>query len=106
MDVDETWAAVLDLCRELGPIVVMRSRFGPKPAMVVSGREFAHWEGPGRIDLRITASGWRRLEGRFDDDPAVSRTATRRDWIDLRLSGPADVGRLRALFEVAVAANG
>jgi hypothetical protein len=106
MDVDETWLAVTDLCRELGPVLVQRSRFAPKPAMVLGRREFAHWEGPGRIDLRITASGWRQSKNRFGHDPAITHTAGRRDWIDLHLSCLADVERLRALFETAVAANG
>lgn len=73
--------------------------------MFVGRREFAHWEGPGRVDLRITASGWQRMAKRFGDDPAVTHITARRDWIDLQLSGLADVERLRPLFESAVAAN-
>ena len=106
MDVDEAWSAVLDLCRELGPVVVRTSRFAAKPAMFLGRREFAHWEGPGRVDLRITALGWRRHMDEFAGDPAISRDRARRDWIDLHLASVADVERLRPLFETAVAANG
>jgi hypothetical protein len=105
VDVDELWAAVLDLCRRLGPVTVRRSRFADKPALVLGRREFAHWEGPGLVDLRITAAGWREQADKFAADPAVTRSAARRDWIDLRLSEVADVDRLRPLFETAVIAN-
>jgi hypothetical protein len=104
VEVDEIWSAVLDLCREHGPVVARRSRFADKPALFLGRREFAHWEGPGLVDLRITAAGWRRHADRFAGDPAVTRSSTRRDWIDLRLSGVDDVERLRPLFETAVGA--
>jgi hypothetical protein len=105
VNVDKTWSAVLDLCRELGPIAVQRSRFANKPALFVGRREFAHWDGPGLVDLRITAAGWRQHAGQFADDAAVQRDSTRRDWIDLQLTGVDDVERLRPLFETAIAAN-
>ncbi len=106
METDQAWAAVLDLCRELGPVEVRRSRFAAKPALFLGRREFAHWEAPGRVDLRITAAGWRRHAPVFAADPSVEHDPRRRDWLDLRLSGTADVDRLRPLFETAVAANG
>jgi hypothetical protein len=106
MDVDETWLAVVDLCCRLGPVTVRRSRFADKPALVLGRREFAHWEGPGLVDLRITAAGWRQRGGEFAADPAVTRSAARRDWIDLHVWNVAEVDRLRPLFETAVVANG
>lgn len=106
VDVDETWSAVLDLCQQLGPITVRRSRFAEKPALFLGRREFVHWEGPGRIDLRISAAGWREHAATFAADPAVTRSAARRDWIDLHLSSVADVDRLRPLFETAAIVNG
>jgi hypothetical protein len=105
VDADETWLALLDLCRRLGPVTERRSRFADKPALAVGRREFAHWEGLGLVDLRITAAGWRQHAAKFAADPAVARSASRRDWIDLRLSSVADVDRLRPLFETAVIAN-
>jgi hypothetical protein len=42
----------------------------------------------------------------FGADESVARDASRRDWIDLRLAGVADLDRLRPLFETTVAANG
>jgi hypothetical protein len=106
VNVDKAWTAVLDLCRELGPVTVRQSQFAAKPALFLGRREFAHWEGPGLVDLRITAAGWRQHADSFADDPAITRRTGRRDWIDLRLSDEADVERLRPLFETAVRANG
>lgn len=105
VDLDETWSAVLDLCRQLGPVKVRRSRFADKPALFLGRREFVHWEGPGLVDLRISAAGWREHAAEFEADPAVTRSAARRDWIDLHLSSVADVDRLRPLFETAVLVN-
>lgn len=105
VQVDETWSAVVELCRQLGPVEVRRSRFVDKPAIVLGRREFAHWEGPGLVDLRITAAGWRERADGFATDPAVSHSSARRDWIDLHLTRAGDVDRLRPLFETAVVAN-
>jgi hypothetical protein len=106
VDVDERWSAVIDLCRELGAVTVQRSRFADKPALFVGRREIAHWEGPGLVDLRITAAGWRKHADEFAADQAVTRRPARRDWIDLRMSSVADVDHLRPLFETAVTTNG
>jgi hypothetical protein len=106
MDVDEVWAAALDLLRELGPVDVRRSRFASKPAAWVNDHEVAHWDGPGSIDLHVTAQRWTDVRAAFDDDRAVVHEPGRRDWVVLRPASPADVDRLRALFEAAVAATG
>jgi hypothetical protein len=53
MQVDETWSAVVELCSELAPVTVRRSRFADKPALFLGRREFVHWEGPGLIDLHL-----------------------------------------------------
>lgn len=104
MNVDEFWSAVLETFRELAPVEVGRSRFGPKPAITLSGREIAHWEAPGVIDLRVTAAGWSEVRATFGDDPAVTYEQTRRDWIEVRAMS-ADVDRLRPLLAATVAHN-
>jgi hypothetical protein len=106
VDLDPTWSAVLDLCYQLAPVSVRRSRFADKPALYLGRREFVHWEGPGRVDLRISAAGWRAHAAEFATDRAITRDPGRRDWIDLHLSSAGDVDRLRPLFEAAVMANG
>jgi hypothetical protein len=102
---DRTWSAVLALCEELAPVEVRRSRFAPKPAIFLGRREFAHWEGPGRVDLRVTSKAWRGLAAEFGGDPAVEHDPGRRDWVDLELRSDEDVHRLRPLFAAAVRAN-
>ncbi|MCW2494270.1 luciferase family protein [Jatrophihabitans sp.] len=104
MDVDVVWQAVLDECRRLAPVEVGRSRFAPKPAIFLHGREIAHWDGPGGVDLRITAAGWREVREVFGADPAVRHDPGRRDWVELRAAA-TDVDRLLPLIAAAVAAN-
>jgi hypothetical protein len=102
---DPGWDALVELCRELAPVEVRRSRFADKPAIFLGRREVAHWEAMGQVDLRVTAAGWRRHAAEFGSDPCVVHDPRRRDWLDLRLSGAADVMRLRPLFETALRAN-
>jgi len=78
---------------------------GDKPALYVHSREVAHREGPGLIDLRLTAAGWGKVKAIFVGDEAIERTPTRRDWVALRIQSPADVERLRPLLSAAVEGN-
>jgi hypothetical protein len=82
-----------------------RSRFGDKAALFIGGREVAHLEAPGVIDLRITSAGWAQAKPRYADDPAVHREPSRRDWIEIHLSSRADLARLAGLLAIAVTAN-
>lgn len=104
MDVDEFWSAVLDAFRQLAPVEVRRSRFAPKPAIALHGREIAHWEAPGVIDVRITASGWSAVRDAYADDVAVTHDPARRDWIELR-GRAGDAERLRPLITTVVTSN-
>ena len=99
------WDAFVDAMLAFGPADERRSRFADKPALVVDGREIAHLEAPGVIDLRITGAGWAKAKPRFATDPAVRREPSRRDWIELHLGSPADLARLVDLFAIALAAN-
>jgi len=88
-----------------GHAVERRSRYGDKPALALDGREIAHHEAPGLIDLRITGAGWSQIKAQYAGDPAVHRDPSRRDWIEVRLSGPADLERLGDLLATAMACN-
>jgi hypothetical protein len=91
---------------EAGPVVEeRRSRYGDQPAVFLQGREIAHLEGLGRVDLRITREAWSTLREQYADDPAVIRDPGRRDWVELELARVADVERVRALIEAAATAN-
>jgi hypothetical protein len=89
----------------LGPVEERRSRYADKPALFLDGREIAHLEAPGVIDLRITRAGWVQASGRYGEDAAVCRDSSRRDWLELALGSAAEIDRLTPLLAVAVAAN-
>jgi hypothetical protein len=103
MDDDALWQAVVEVCSEAGPVYERPSRWGGKPALYLERREIAHYDGQGTFDLRITATGWKRLA--FGDDPAVTRDASRRDWVSISVRSVEDLGRLRPLLAAAVQAN-
>jgi hypothetical protein len=102
---DACWEAFVAAMLPLGPVQERRSRYAAKPALFVDGREIAHLEAPGVIDLRITGSGWSQVRERFRTDPAVRRDPSRRDWLELVLGSAADIDRLTELLTVAVTAN-
>jgi hypothetical protein len=110
---DGPWQAFLEAAlaqpavaeaREMGLVEERSSRFAPKPALFLAGREIAHLEPDGGVDLRVTAAGWRALAEAFAPDPALPPAGRRRDWIQVRVASPADWERLGPL--VAAAAKG
>jgi hypothetical protein len=78
---------------------------GDKPALCIEGREIAHLEAPGVIDLRITRQGWLQARSDYSDDPAVRRDPSRRDWIELHLRSPADLDHFAGLLIIAAGEN-
>ena len=91
--------------RGAGPVQERRSRYADKPALFVAGREIAHSEAPGVIDLRITQAGWLRVRAEYAGDPVVRHESARRDWIELHLESAGDLDRLASLLLTAWAAN-
>ena len=102
---DSLWNAFVEAMLHSGHGEERPSRYGDKPALVVAGREIAHQEAPGVIDLRVTAAGWRQAKSQFGEDPAVRRDPARRDWIELHLRSRTDLGRLNDLLAIAMTAN-
>jgi hypothetical protein len=101
---DMVWQAVVEACSEAGPVAERPSQWGGKPALFLDRREIAHYDGEGVVDLRITASGWKRVD--YGGDPAVTRDRSRRDWVSISVTSQEDLERLRPLLEAAVRANG
>jgi Family of unknown function (DUF5519) len=102
---DPCWEAFVAAMLPLEPVEERCSRFADKPALFLDGREIAHLEAPGVIDLRITRPGWMRARDSYGEDPAVRRVPSRRDWLELALRSTAEIDRLTPLLTVAVAAN-
>ena len=102
---DPLWDSFVDMMLPAGAVAEGRSRYGDKPALVLSGREIAHLEAPGVIDLRITREGWSQARQQYGNDAAVHRDPARRDWIELHLGSTADLSRLGDLLRIAAAAN-
>jgi len=102
---DRRWDAFVTTMLAVGPSHERRSRYGDKPALFIEGREVAHLEAPGVIDLRITRDGWSQARAEYGDDPCVRRDPARRDGIELRPHSPADLDRLTGLLVIAAAAN-
>jgi hypothetical protein len=85
--------------------VERRSRYGDKPALTLHGREVAHCETPGIVDLRVTGQGWRTLPEQVRSDPRLRRHPGRRDWVELRVDTPADVVALEVVIRAVTSAN-
>jgi hypothetical protein len=99
------WDAFVDALLACAPAQERQSRYGSKPALVLHGREIAHLEAPGVIDLRVTREGWACLPDWLKQDPRVRRERGRRDWVELRLNRGEDLKELSQLLDVAVESN-
>jgi hypothetical protein len=102
---DQRWDAFVTAMLATGPAYERRSRYGDKPALFIEGREIAHLESPGVIDLRITRQGWSQAKDDYSSNPAVRHDPSRRDWIELYLHSPAEIDHLTPLLAIAAAEN-
>lgn len=100
MEVDPVWEAVVGLLLGAPGLTERRSRYGDKPALVLDGREIAHREGPGMVDVRLTRARIRTLP----PDPRITRRDSS-NWVDLALTGPADVTDPADLLHDVIVAN-
>jgi hypothetical protein len=102
---DARWDAFVTAMLASGPVQERRSRYADKPALFLDGREIAHLEAPGVIDLRISQKGWRQARDGYRSHPGVRRDPSRRDWIELHLRSPSDLDGLVSLLAAAIEAN-
>jgi Family of unknown function (DUF5519) len=102
---DLRWDAFVTVMFTSGPVQERRSRYVHNPALFLDGRESAHLEAPGVIDLRISQKGWAQARDDYRNNPAIRRDPARRDWIELHLRSSADLDDLASLVAIAIAAN-
>ncbi len=71
----------------------------------VNGKEIAHWDRDGSIDIRLTRRGIseRRAELKADDRVLLRRSSS--DWLQVRCDSRRDVALVLELFEAAVSAH-
>jgi hypothetical protein len=71
----------------------------------VNGKEIAHWDRDGSIDIRLTRKGIsaRRAELKADERVDLRRSGS--DWVQVRCATRKDVPLVLDLFEAAVAAH-
>lgn len=71
----------------------------------VNGKEIAHWDRDGSVDIRLTRTGisTRRAELKGDDRVNLRRSGS--DWVQIACSSKRDVPLVLDLFEAAVEAH-
>jgi hypothetical protein len=67
------------------------SAFNDSPALWVNGREIAHFEDGGVVDIRLTARLIRSRRAALRSHPSVAlRRSSSADWLEVKLNGPHD----------------
>jgi len=77
-----------------------------RDAFWVNGKEIAHFDGHGALELRLTGPVIRANRERLRNEPWVERRRPSSDWITMRYSSPRDVAFVAELAELAAAAHG
>jgi hypothetical protein len=86
---------VSDLLGAVPGVVEATSRYGDRPCWLVDGREIAHLDADGTLDVRLTRAVIRTR-------PELKGTK-RRDWVCIE---PGDEAYALELFRLAVSAHG
>ncbi|HYE78686.1 MAG TPA: luciferase family protein [bacterium] len=55
------------------------------------GKEFAHFHGPGTLDLRLTKARIRARRSEFAADPRVVLRRNPSDWLEIEFRHPRDI---------------
>lgn len=97
--------AVKDRLAKIAGVAVSDSMFGDGDAFWVNGKEIAHFEGAGVIELRLTKVeiSARRAALKADDRVELRRSGA--DWITIRFRSHADAAFVAELVAVAADAH-
>lgn len=71
----------------------------------VNGKEIAHWDRDGGIDIRLTRKGISARRAELKADERVNLRRSRSDWVQVHCASRKDVALVMDLFEEAVEAH-
>jgi hypothetical protein len=94
-----------DAIAALDQVVESPSMFKDDLGYWVHGKEIAHFEGHGVIDIRLTRSVVRERREVLRDDPRVDLRYPGSEWIAVRFTSPADLALVLHLVEAAAEAH-
>ena len=87
-------------------VVEARSRFADRPAWWSDGREIAHFDQEGVVDIRLTAPVIRKRRAELAEHAEIAfRASTGADWLEVTVSDPASERLAVQLVRDAVEAN-
>jgi predicted DNA-binding protein (MmcQ/YjbR family) len=94
--------SVVRKVRRIPGVVERESRFAPKPAWWIDGREFMHADGA-VLDIRLTKPEIRAHRELLRTDDRIELRAS--DWLTFEVRAASDVGDAVDLIQMAVDAN-
>jgi hypothetical protein len=71
----------------------------------VNGKEIAHWDHDGSIDIRVTRKEVSARRAELKTDPRVRLRSSSSDWVAVTCAGRNDMPLVLELFEAAVDAH-
>jgi hypothetical protein len=85
-------------------VIEAGSAFGHEQGWWVNGKEIAHFDADGSLDIRLTKAIIRQRRPSLEADPDVELRRTGSDWISVRLT-TANLAAVLAVFEDAASAH-
>jgi hypothetical protein len=80
-----------DAIAGLDGVIESESMFKAAPAYWVNGKEVAHFDGDGVIDIRLTRALIRARRAELRADQRVELRSSSSDWLSVRVTEPEDV---------------
>jgi hypothetical protein len=102
-------AGIQDLIGSLGRLDgadIGESMFTGGQALWVNGKEVAHFEEGGVVDIRLTSPLIRQRRSELRENPAVTlRKSSGADWLEVAVSSKPDEDLVRELVLLAISAH-
>ena len=98
-------ARLIEALRHIDGVERSASMFGSDDAFRCNGKEIAHLDGPGAVDVRLTRAVIKEMRPALRDDPRVTFRRGTSDWVEVRCTADDDVELAVALVERSAAAH-